>query len=96
MREYTTVGASADEEPLGATGKVGDHLVHLVIQPTTVAPGSVVLKDGATTVYTYPGSADYPVGLPPFHVLLDLDSRSGAWTVTTGANVSVLASGDFT
>lgn len=96
MREYKTVAASASEEPLGATGNRGDHLVHLIIQPSTIAPGSVVLKDGETTVYTYPGSADYPVGLPPFHVLLDLDSISGAWNITTGANVSVLASGDFT
>lgn len=94
--EYESVAASQTDVALGATGAAGDYIAALVIQPAGTAPGAVTLKDGASTVYSWPGTSSYPADLRPLIVPLGIKSKSGAWTVTTGANVSVLAEGDFT
>lgn len=95
--KYEAVAASDTDEVLGATGAVDDFLSHIVVQPATIAPGNVIVKDGTTAIYTYPGTADYPASLQPFVVPFGIRSRNaGGFKVTTGANVSVLAAGDFT
>jgi len=94
---YETVAASQTDQVLGAAGAAGDFLVSLLVVPATTSPGSVSIKDGsgsAITVFT--GGASSTSNLVPFVVALGMESGSGAWKVTTGANVSVIAIGKFT
>jgi hypothetical protein len=93
---YETVAASATDQVLGTLGAIGDSLDTLVIIPATTSPGAVSIKDGggsAITVFT--GGATSVNDLSPRHVLIGARSTAGAWKVTTGANVSVLAIGVF-
>lgn len=95
--EYETVAAGQTAQPLGATGAVGDHIVGLLVIPAVVACGLVTLLDGATSIPVFVGGGT--TALPsciPFFIPLGLKSLNGAWKVTTGANVSVIAIGDFT
>lgn len=94
--EYETVAASATDQVIGATGATGDRLAGVLIQPGTTSPGNVIIKDGSTTIYTFPGGASSVTTLIPFVVPLGLKSVSGSWKVTTGANVTAIAIGDFT
>lgn len=92
--EYETVAASQTAQVLGATGAVGDRIARLIIQPTTTSPGNVILIDNATTIYTYPGGT-VGADLKPIEINVGTRSVSGAWKVTTGTNVTVLAVGNF-
>lgn len=95
--DYETVAASATNQTLGATGAAGDLLAGLLIVPATTSPGAVSIKDGAGSAITvFAGGASSVSGLAPFFVPLGLKSLAGAWQVTTGANVSAIAIGDFT
>ncbi len=94
--EYETVAASQTTQTLGATGGVGDYLVGLLVVPATTSPGNVQIKDGsngAITVFT--GGASSVSNLVPFFIPLGMRSVQGAWQVTTGTNVSVIAVGEF-
>jgi hypothetical protein len=96
--EYETVAASATDQALGATGATGDYLSHLIIVPATAAAGAVSIKDGsgsAISIFAGGGTTALPT-LAPFTVFLGMKSTSGAWKVTTGANVSAIGVGDFT
>lgn len=93
--EYETVAASQTAQVLGATGALGDKIKRLIIVPATVAPGQVLLLDNATSMTIYVGGT-VSAALEPIIVTLDMISVSGAWKVTTGANVSVIAVGNFT
>lgn len=95
--EYETVAASQTNQTIGATGAAGDLLNGLLVIPTTTSPGAVAIKDGSGTAITvFAGGASSVSGLVPFFVPLGIRSAAGAWQVTTGANVSVIAVGDFT
>ncbi len=96
-REYEPCPASATTT-LGATGAVGDDLDHIVIVPGTTSPSSVSIKDGSdTAIVVFTGGASSVSNLVPFTVPLNLKSRTGAWQIVTGgANVTVLAAGNFT
>lgn len=95
--EYETVAASATNQTIGATGATGDLLVSLLIIPATTSPGAVTIKDGAGTAITvFAGGASSVGTLHPFSVSLGIKSSSGAWQVSTGANVSAIAAGNFT
>lgn len=95
--EYETVAASQTTQALGATGASGDRLEGLLIIPATTSPGAVAIKDGSNTAITvFTGGASSVSNLVPFPVGLGLISTSGAWQVTTGSNVSVIAVGNFT
>lgn len=92
---YETVAASQTEQILGAAGSAGDYLRGLLIVPATTGAGSVSIKDGtgtAITVFVSGTLAD----LRPFFLDLWMRSNAGAWKVTTGGNVSVVAVGNFT
>lgn len=90
--EYETVAASQTAQSIGATGGIGDYLSHLIIVPTSSSPGTVILLDGVTTLLTItPPSTTQPFTLP-----IGATSKNGAWRVTTGANVTCMAVGDFT
>lgn len=94
--DYETVAASQTDQALGATGAAGDLLSGLLIVPGTTSPGAVSIKDGgggAVTVYT--GGASAITELTPVWLPLNIRSSGGAWSITTGANVTVIASGDF-
>lgn len=95
--EYETIAASATDQALGITGASGDYLKGLLVVPGTTSPGAVSIKDGggsAITVFTGGGSS--VSDLTPFLVPLGLYSTSGAWQVTTGANVTAIGIGNFT
>lgn len=93
---YVTVAASQTKQSLGAAGAVGNLLASLIVVPTTTAAGTVQIFDGsgsAITVFTGGGTlADLSTQVIPLNIV----STSGAWQVTTGANVSVIATGIFT
>lgn len=93
--EYETVAASQTDQALGATGAAGDYLKKLVITVATAATAAVSIKDGAgSSIPILPNSPGGGVGV--YVVELGMLSTSGAWKVTTGAGVSVIAVGDFT
>jgi len=94
--EYETVAASQTAQVLGATGAVGDYVAGLLVVPATVSPGLVTLLDNATSIPVFVGGTNSILSLHPFFIPLGMKSVSGAWKVTTGANVSVIAIGNFT
>lgn len=94
--EYETVAASQTAQVLGATGATGDFIAGLIIIPATAIPGVVTLLDGATSIPLFVGGASSMADLRPFYLPLGLVSVSGAWKVTTGANVSAIGIGNFT
>jgi len=93
--EYETIAASQTDQALGATGAAGDYLQGLLIVPATTGAGSVSIKDGGGSSISLFVSGTLP-GLVPFYVVMGAKSTAGAWKVTTGANVSAIAFGDFT
>ena len=68
---------------------------HLVI-PATTSPGNVLLLDNATSITVFAGGASSVASLIPFFIPLGIKSVSGAWKITTGANVSAIGIGNFT
>lgn len=94
--DYETVAASQTDQVIGATGAAGDFLLGLLVVPATTSPGAVSIKDdsgSAITVFT--GGASSVSNLVPFFVPLNIRSLAGAWKVTTGGSVSVIAIGTF-
>lgn len=89
--EYEVVAASIGKM-LGTAGRVGDYLSHIIVDPVTASPGTVTLIDGTTTVLTITP----PASSQPFEVKVGVASKSGAWKIQTGANVTVMAVGNFT
>ncbi len=98
--EYETVAASATAQALGATGATGDYLSGLLVIPATTSPGSVTLYDGSSSpdvgITLFVGGSTSVSNLVPFFIPLGMISRSGAWKVTTGSNVSCIGIGNFT
>lgn len=97
--KYNTVAASQTAQALtgGGGGATGDYLSHCDIIPATTAPGVVTILDNATSIVAFPGGGTTPLSnLVPFSIPLGAVSTSGAWKVTTGANVSVVCVGKFT
>ena len=95
--DYEAVAASASNQVMGSTGAIGDCLAGLLVIPATTSPGAVSIKDGSGTAITvFTGGATSTSNLVPFFIPLNLASTLGAWQVTTGTNVSVLAIGFFT
>lgn len=94
--DYETVAASQTAQALGGTGAAGDYLAGLLVVPATTSPGVVQIKDGAGSAVTvFAGGASSVADLRPFWLPLGVKSAAGAWAVTTGANVSVIAVGTF-
>lgn len=95
---YETVAASQTDQALGATGATGDMLTGLLVVPASTSPGAVSVKDGSGSAVTvFAGGTDSIGFLIPFFIYMgDSVSTGGAWKVTTGASVSVVAYGRFT
>lgn len=94
--EYETVVASATAQVLGPTGAAGDLISKVVVIPESTSPGNVLLLDNATSITLFAGGADSVSNLVPFTIDLGMISVSGAWKITTGANVHVIGIGNFT
>jgi hypothetical protein len=94
--EYETVAASQTDQVCGTTGAIGDYLAGLLIIPGTTSPGGVSIEDGATNTVVFTGGATSVSNLVPFFVPLGIKSVSGGWEITTGANVTAIAVGNFT
>lgn len=90
---YETVAASATGQVLGLVGAQGDFIQRLIIRPATTSPGLVTIIDGSTSI---PIMVAGTTTIAPIVVELGMYSVSGAWSVTTGTNVSVIAVGTFT
>ena len=95
--QYEHVAASQSAQVLGGTGAVGDYLHRIVCTVTTAATDNVVIVDGSgagilthTIVPASPGS-----GINVYNVELNAISANGAWKITTGAGVEVMAVGIF-
>jgi hypothetical protein len=95
LGEYEAVAASQTAHVLGTTGAVGDYIAGLLVVPATTSPGNVILLDNATSKTVFTGGASSVSNLVPFFIPCGFKSLNGAWKVTTGANVSVIASGNF-
>jgi hypothetical protein len=91
---FGTVAANQTVSKFGFTGRVGDYLKRLIIAPAAAAAGSVTLLDGATSIPIFVGDGTL-ADLRPVVVNIDAKSLSGAWSITTGASVSVMVVGDF-
>lgn len=96
LTEYETVAASQTAQTLGATGATGDTIAGILIIPATTSPGNVLLLDNATSITIFVGGASSVAHLAPIFVPLGIKSVSGAWKITTGANVSCIGIGNFT
>lgn len=96
--KYNTIAASQSAQALtgGGGGATGDYLLHCVIVPATTSPGVVTILDNSTAIYSFPGGSSSLSNLVPFSIPVMALSTSGAWKVTTGANVSVACTGRFT
>jgi len=103
LTDYETVAASQTDQVLGPNGHSGDRIARLHIVPATTSPGAVSIKDGsgsAITVFT--GGAASVADLTPITVDFGPDgirashSANTGWKVTTGANVSLIATGSYT
>lgn len=96
MANWSAIAASQTAANVGVSGAIGDELSHLIVIPATTSPGSVQIKDGGGTAVTvFTGGASSISNLVPFTVALSIVSVLGGWKITTGANVSVVAVGNF-
>jgi hypothetical protein len=97
--ENETVAASQTDQILGATGAVGDRLDYLLVVPATTSPGIVEVQDAdGTAVTVFTGGASSVSNLTPFTIIWGkacTGVTTPGWKITTGANVSVVAFGNF-
>ena len=95
--QYEHVAASQSAQVLGATGAKGDYLHRIVCTVSTSASGNVVIVDGSGTgILTHtvlPALAG--TGVNVYNIELNAVSQDGAWKITTGAGVEVMAIGIF-
>jgi phospholipid N-methyltransferase len=95
FKEHVAAGQTA--QVLGPTGAKGDYLHRLICTVTTAASGNVVIVDGSGTgILTHtvlPASAG--TGVNVYNIEVNAVSADGAWKVTTGAGVEVMAVGIF-
>lgn len=93
-KDYETVAASQTDQVLGTVGAKGDVLDGLILVVSTAATAATSIKDGTTSIAVFPNSPGGGVGT--YYIPLGLVSTVGAWSVTTGAGVAVIAVGFFT
>jgi hypothetical protein len=92
--QYEHVAAGQTAQVLGTNGATGDYLHRLVCTVTTALTGNVVILDGSGFTHTIlPASAG--TGINSYDIEINAVSRNGAWKITTGAGVEVLAIGIF-
>lgn len=94
---YNTIAASQTAQALtgGGGGATGDYLSHCTVLPTSTSPGVVTIKDNTTTIYAFPGGSSSLSNLVPFSIPIGAVSTTGAWKITTGANLTAVCVGKF-
>lgn len=92
---YQVVAPSSSNVVLKtANGGTADYIENLVCVVTTATTSQVQIKDGAGSAITvFPNSPGGGIGT--YVIRLAMKSNSGSWQVTTGAGVSVIATGAF-
>ncbi len=92
---YETVAAAQTDQVLGTTGAIGDFISALQVVVAVAATSTVSIKDGAgSAISVFPALPGGGIG--SYNVPIGIKSVAGAWSVTTGAGVSVIATGTFT
>lgn len=95
--QYETVAASQSAQAMGASGATGDYLAGVLVFPGTAGCGVVTILDNAVPIGTFAGGGTTALpSLVPFLIPVGLFSVSGAWKITTGANVTAVGIGKFT
>lgn len=95
--QYEIVAASQTAQAMGATGATGDYLAYVEVFPGTAGCGVVTILDNATTWGSFAGGGTTALpSLVPFRIDVGTYSVSGAWKITTGANVTAVGVGKFT
>lgn len=93
--QYEPVAAGVTAQVMGASGAAGDYIAGLLCVVSTALTSEVKLKDGSgSDMIVLPNQVG--AGIGSYFVPLGLTSTGGAWKVTTGAGVSVIATGRFT
>jgi hypothetical protein len=88
-------GATTALETGAGTGAIGDYLETLVCVVNTPATSQVRIGDGITpATEVLPNAVAGAVGT--YHIALGILSTVGSWRVTTGAGVTVFATGNWT
>ncbi len=91
-----TVAAGQTNQVLGGTGGVGDRIDFLLAVPASTSPGAITITDGINAgIVVFAGGASSLASLVPFPIPIGQPSESGPWKVTTGANIAVVAMGNF-
>lgn len=95
---YTVVGASETNTPLGATGgAIGDTILRVSFRPTNLNPGAVSILDGSGTPITlFTGGTASISTLHNWAVDYAFESAAGGWSVTTGSGIEVIVFGKQT
>lgn len=88
---YETVAASQTAQVLGGNGAKGDYLHKLIITVNTSATSTVTLLDNATSIPIMAANA----AIGTYVIEIGAVSQSGAWKLTTGAGLTVIATGIF-
>ena len=96
---YKDVAASQTAAVLGSVGASdarakGDYIERIIIVPETTGAGTIALLDGTVSRNIF--VAGTLSDLSPIVIPLGIRSINGAWNITTGANVHVIAVGSFT
>ena len=96
--QYEHVAASSSAQVLGGTGAIGDYIHRLVCTVTTALTSTVQIIDGTgagiLTHTVLPAAVGGGIGV--YNIELNAVSANGAWKITTGAGVEVMAVGIFT
>ena len=96
--QYEHIAASASAQVLGSTGAIGDYIHRLVCTVTTALTSTVQVVDGTgagiLTHTVLPAAVGGGIGV--YNIELNAVSANGAWKITTGAGVEVMAVGIFT
>jgi hypothetical protein len=93
--KMVAVAASQTGAAMSATGALGDLISHVLVKPANTSPGSVTIIDGSTSYELFAGGASSVADTSTFSIPVGVCSLTGAWTVTTGADVSVIVVGCF-
>jgi len=95
--QYEHVAVSQTTQVLGGTGAVGDYLHRIIITVSTAATAAVQVVDGSGAgVLTHTILPNNPGGgVGVYNVEMNAVSANGAWKITTGAGVEVMAVGIF-
>ena len=91
--QYETVAASQTAQVLGNTGATGDNLHRILVNVTATATSAFTILDNAVTVLSVANSV---LANGVYAYQFDAASQNGAWKVTTGSGVNIIAIGKFT